>query len=73
MKVTVTGIAVTEQGLRLGLTIQHEKAGWIRFAGSMVLYETLSAADMRSLVQWWHQSQDQAGEERDEPLPITWA
>lgn len=70
MKVTVDSAAPSERGLRLGLKIQHEKAGWIRFAGTVVLYEQLTLEDMQAIVQWWHQGQEREERDLDTPLPL---
>ena len=51
MKVTVTQIAPHPQGLRLGLRIEHEKAGWVRFGATVLLVNTISVEERRSLYE----------------------
>lgn len=51
MKVTLTQIAPHPQGLALGLRIEHEKAGWIRFATTVLLVEELPQEERKTLFE----------------------
>lgn len=51
MKITVTDILPSTKGLVLGLRVEHEKAGWIRFATTVLLVESLDVETRRWLVR----------------------
>jgi len=42
MKITVTSILPHPSGLVLGLRVEHEKAGWIRFATTVLLIDAVN-------------------------------
>lgn len=51
MKVTVTQMSPTPSGLRLGLRVEHEKAGWIRFAATALVISDLSREERAVLLK----------------------
>jgi len=67
MKVTISQVAPSPQGLRLGLRIEHEKAGWIRFGTTVLLLEDLTYAE-RGYVTDWLNGRAVEVEDLDQPL-----
>lgn len=51
MKITVTSVCPTPQGVRFGLRVEHEKAGWVRFATTVLLVDALTNDDRRALTK----------------------
>lgn len=50
--ITITQVAPSSQGLCLGLTIKHEKAGWMRFSTVLLAPKDLSWQDRHQLLRW---------------------
>ena len=73
MKVTVDKATPSPSGLRLGLRIEHEKAGWIRFATTVVLYDQLDGESVQAITRWLNQQADRSREDLDVPLDLDWA
>lgn len=71
MKVTITSAVPTERGLRLALRVEHERAGWIRFCASVLLYDDITDESLRAIVRDL-ELRRQLADERDEPLPLSW-
>lgn len=67
MKVTITSAAPSTQGLRLGLRLEHEKAGWIRFATTVLVVKDLTYAERAYLTEQLNAFSYELDEE-DEPL-----
>jgi hypothetical protein len=68
MKITVSQIAPSRKGLRLGLRIEHEKAGWVRFATTVLLLDSLTYAERQMLLSWLEDSPRQ--DDWDEDIPL---
>lgn len=66
LKVTVSGVAPSPQGLRLGLTIEHEQAHWMRFATTVLVLDTLTYAERQFLLEFLEDYP--RDRELDEPL-----
>lgn len=71
MKVTVTQVIPTKDGLRLALRIESDRAGWLRFGATAVLFEDWSDETCVQVTRWLNRRHDQACE-ADEPLPLNW-
>lgn len=65
-KITVSQIAPSREGLRLGLIVEHEKAGWIRFAVTTLAPNQLSWSERQLLLSFLEDSPQE--EVADEPL-----
>ena len=72
MKVTVSTATPSPSGLRLGLRVEHEKAGWVRFATSVLLYDDLDAESIQAITYWLNHRCDAEREDLDEALPLDW-
>lgn len=59
MKVTITQIAPHPQGLSLGLRIEHEKAGWIRFGATVLLVNDISLQERKTLYEALNRAVDE--------------
>lgn len=58
MKITITDSHPTPSGLRLGLRVEHEKAGWIRFATTVLVVDRLSFESRQAVVQALNEARD---------------
>lgn len=67
LKVTVSHIAPTSQGLVLGLQVEHKKAGWMRFCTTVLAVNDLTYGERQMLMQWLEDA-DPRMEELDNPL-----
>ncbi|HKN46200.1 MAG TPA: hypothetical protein VJW23_19995 [Propionibacteriaceae bacterium] len=67
MKVTITSAAPSTQGLRLGLRIEHEKAGWIRFATTVLVVKDLTYGERAYLTEALNRFEQEL-DDVDEPL-----
>lgn len=76
MKVTITGAAPTAQGLRLGLRIEHEKAGWIRFSATTLVVHSLTFGERCALMKALTRAAEDLDREHvdleEDPLPLVW-
>lgn len=70
MKVTISQVAPTKSGLRLGLRIEHEKAGWVRFATTVLLLDRLTYSERAMLLAWLENTRSAENWEDDDPLFI---
>lgn len=70
VKITVQSVAPSDQGILLGLRIEHEKAGWIRFGCSLIVMEDLTAAERAMFVDRLNKAHLKVldDEVEDEPL-----
>lgn len=68
MKVTVTGVSPHRDGLRLGLTVEHERAGWVRFTTSVLVVDRLSIWERESLMSALDHAIGQVDAGQDRPL-----
>lgn len=68
MKVAITQVAPHPQGLRLGLRVEHEKAGWIRFETTVLLVDQLSIFERQSLLSALDGASGRLVEDLDIPL-----
>lgn len=68
MKITVTGTAPHPQGLMVGLRVEVQRAGWIRFATTVLIVEDLSNDDRRAITEALNKSADRVREDLDTPL-----
>lgn len=59
MKVAVTKVTPHREGLYLGLVIKHEKAGWVRFATTVLVVDDLSPLERRMILHALSKSRDQ--------------
>lgn len=51
-KITVSQASPTPSGLRLGMRIEHEKAGWVRFSTCVILDDDLSEQELANIQRW---------------------
>jgi hypothetical protein len=51
VKITLSQIAPHPQGLLLGLRVEHEKAGWIRFCTTVLLVNELPLSERKTLYE----------------------
>ena len=68
IKVEVQTATPTPQGLRLGVRIEHEQAGWIRFNSTILLYETLGNLDRLRVIRYLESAAVGRDEDLDVPL-----
>lgn len=50
MKVTITDVVPDPHGLRMGLRIEHEKAGWVRFGVTLLVVDRLTFFERQALL-----------------------
>lgn len=50
IRITVQSLAPSDDGVLLGLRLEHEQAGWIRFGVSLLILEDLTDAERAFLV-----------------------
>lgn len=72
MKVTVSTATPSPSGLRLGLRVEHEKAGWVRFCTTVVLYDDLDAESVQAITHWLNHRYDAEREGEQDALPLDW-
>lgn len=68
MKVTITGASPDPQGLRLGLRIEHERAGWVKFDTTVLVCDRLSVFERASLLSALDHAAGTRVEDLDLPL-----
>lgn len=73
MKVTITSTAPSQGGVRLGLRIEHEKAGWIRFCSTVLLINDLKMHEREWLVAALNHGADPDRFVEDLELPLDWS
>lgn len=72
MKVTISQIAPHPQGLVLGVRIEHEKAGWVRFSTTVLVSSELTRMERVWLLDMLNGARDDVLDYVDEELPIDW-
>jgi hypothetical protein len=50
MKITVVGISPHPKGLLCGLRVEHERAGWIRFATTVLVVDEMDKESRQAIV-----------------------
>jgi hypothetical protein len=68
MKITVSQVAPSPLGLRLGLRVEHEKAGWVRFDTTVLVLDRLTYAERAFLTNWLNDSRRDEEWEEDCPM-----
>lgn len=70
MKITVSQIAPSREGLRLGLRIEHEKAHWVRFGVTVLALDRLTYAERQLLLSWLEDARTAEDWESDTPFDL---
>lgn len=70
MKVIISQAAPHPQGLRLGLRIEHEKAGWVRFSATVLVVEELSTEDRAALTFALDRARYRSHEDLSQETPL---
>jgi len=68
MKITVTQVAPSKRGLLLGLKLEDEKHGWVRFAMTVLVAEDLKYHERQLLLSWLEDAAESPYRELDVPL-----
>jgi hypothetical protein len=69
-KYSISGVAPTEKGLRIGLRVETEH--WVKFGTLVFPYNYLTGEVMSRLVHEWSKLMD-APPEIDTPFSLTWS
>lgn len=70
MKVTITSTTPSNQGLHLGLRIEHEKAGWVRFATTVLVASSLNYRERQMILDWLEDAREPLESELDTPFAL---
>lgn len=70
MKVTITSTTPSKQGLHLGLRIEHEKAGWVRFATTVLVAGSLNYRERQMILDWLEDARTPLETELDTPFTL---
>jgi hypothetical protein len=70
MKITITSVSPHRQGVYLGCTISHEKAGWIRFATTVLVLEDLTSAERSIFTHALDRAAYRTREDLDDAEPL---
>lgn len=68
IKVTVSQVAPSPEGLLLGVVVEHTKAKWMRFSTCVLAPKHLTYAERQYLLAFLEGYADMRDEEYDEPL-----
>lgn len=72
LKITVDQASPSPSGLRLGLRVEHTKAGWVRFATTFVVYDELTNEMRQALTRFLNAAAEGRDESLDDHLPLDW-